>query len=235
MGSIYVCLPATADILAAWNVAGVDVEAGNGVNNTSHPYTKNSTTTGTHIAGGQLTLGFDAPSGVSGMYGFKFSEGTHQTSLADAIANNHYIQFNLIAEVGYQFNLTSIEMNGQSGDSGPDEIALLSSVGGFVAGNELASLTGRQGITGGWDTDADGWGDTISLASSQYQGLTLVSFRIYGWNSTGSASSGIRNLAGNDLIINGSAEAIPEPAVIGFISLAGFGALVARRLFSPKA
>ncbi|MEE9367560.1 MAG: hypothetical protein V3V05_01725 [Pontiella sp.] len=219
--------PTMADILAAWDVNGVDVEAGA----TSFPYTMNATTNGINISGGELSLGFDVPSEAANMYGFKFSAATHQTSLADAVANNHYIQFTVTAETGYRFDLTSIEMNGQSGTSGPDDIALMSGVAGFTAGNEITSLTGRQGITGGWDTDTSGWGEAISLIDMQYQNLTSATFRIYGWNSTGTASSGIRNLSGNDLIINGTVETVPEPAVIGFISLGGIALIAAKRVF----
>lgn len=225
-----ISLPVRADILAAWDVNGVDVEAGSGIDNSTFPYTMNATTKGIHISGSALSLGFDGPSSAANMYGFKFSAGSHQTSLTDAILNDHYIQFNLIAEAGYQFNLSSIEMKGQSGSSGPDDIAVMSSVDGFTVGNEISSQTGRQGITGGWDTDASGWGDVIDLSDLRYRGLTTASFRIYGWNSTGTASAGIRNLSGNDLVISGTMEAIPEPAVLGLISLTGLGSLVIRRI-----
>jgi len=220
----------TADILAAWDVVGVDVEAGSGMAQTSFPYAMNATTHGVNISEGQLTLGTDLPSTTAKMYGFKFSTATHQTSLTGAIANDHYIQFTLVAEAGYRFDLLSIEMNGTSGTSGPDDIALMSNVDGFTAGNEIDSLTGRQSnLAGTWDTDSSGWGDIINLLDPQYQNLNAVTFRIYGWNSSGTASAGIRNLSGNDLVINGTVEAIPEPAVIGFITLAGLGLLIVRR------
>ena len=223
-------LTSTADILAAWDVLGVDVEAGIGVEQGSFPYAKSAATQGVNISESQLTLGADLPSIKGDMYGFKFSATTHQTSLVAAIANNHYIQFTLIAETGYQFDLSSIEMNGESGSSSPDDIALMSDVGGFNAGDEIASLTDRQDVTGGWDTDSSGWGGVIDLLDPQYQNLTVVTFRLYGWSSSGTASAGIRNLSGNDLVINGTVEAIPEPAVLGMIGLSGLGFLVARRL-----
>lgn len=219
-----------ADILAAWDVAGVDVEAGTGLGQVDFPYAMNATTRGVNISDGQLTLGTDLPSTAVNLYGFKFSSATHQTSLTAAIANDHYIQFTLVADAGYRFDLSSIEMNGQSGTSGPDAIVLMSNVDGFNEGNEITSLTGRQGITGGWDTDPSGWGDIIDLLDPQYQNLNAVTFRIYGWNSSGTASAGIRNLSGDDLVINGAVESIPEPAVLGMIGLSGLGFLAARRL-----
>ena len=220
----------SADILAAWDVTGVDVEAGTGLDQTNLPYTFEATTRSVNITEGWLTLGADLPSTAGGMYGFKFSSATHQTSLVAAITNNHYIQFALIADSGYRFDLSSIEMNGQSGTSGPDDIALMSNVDGFNDGDEMASLTERQGLAGGWDTDTSGWGDMIDLSVPRYQNLNTVTFRIYGWNSSGTASAGIRNLSGDDLVINGTVEAIPEPAVLGLIGLIGLGFLASRRL-----
>ena len=219
----------SASILAAWDVDGVDVEAGAGIETTSYPYTKSATTLGMNVSEGHLLLGADLPSTTSGMYGFRFSAATHQSSLADSIENGHYIEFAVVAAAGYRFDLSSIEMNGQSGTSGPDNIALMSNVDGFAAGDEIATLVGRQGVTGSWDTDASGWGGPIDVSDLQYQDLTAVTFRIYGWNSSGTASAGIRNLSGNDLVVNGTMEAIPEPAVLGFIVLTGLGSLVVRR------
>ena len=220
----------SADILAAWDVTGVDVEAGSGVDQVNFPYAMDATTRSVNISKGELTLGADLPSTAANLYGFKFSSATHQSTLTAAIANDHYIQFTLVAETGYRFDLSSIEMNGQSGSSGPDDIALMSNVDGFSVGNEIISLTGRQGITGGWDTDSSGWGDMIDLLDPQYQNLNTVTFRIYGWNSSGTASAGIRNLSGDDLVINGAVEAIPEPAVLSLIGLSGLGFLAVRRL-----
>ncbi len=219
-----------ADLLAGWDVNGVDVSGGSGIDDAAFPYTKNATELGVNISGGALALGFDGPSSTANTYGFRFLAGTHQTSLGDAIVSSHYIEFTVAASAGYQFDLASIEMNGESGDSGPDNIALMSDVDGFLAGNEIASLTGLQGVTGGWDTDASGWGAPIDLSGSQYQGLAAVTFRIYGWNSSGATSSGIRNLSGNDLVVNGTVKAIPEPAVIALISMFGVGVLITRRV-----
>lgn len=219
-------------ILGAWDVDGVDVADGIGVNDTEFPYTLNANSSVAHVVGGALTLGFDSPSGAVGLFGFKFSSGTHQSSITNAIAMDNHIQFSLTAESGYSLNLSSLELNGESGTSGPDNIALMSDATGFLAGQEIGSLNNRQNITGGWDTDASGWGGPIDLAGADFQGLESITFRIYGWNSSGTASAGIRNLSGNDLVINGTVQAIPEPAVIGFITLAALGGLVGKRLFT---
>ncbi|MDD4737530.1 MAG: PEP-CTERM sorting domain-containing protein [Kiritimatiellae bacterium] len=218
-----------ADVIAAWEVTGVNVGSGTGIDEAVSPYRFSATSKDANMGTAQLSLGFDGPSTATDMYGFRFSAATHQTSLADAISNNHYIQWSLTAASGYALNLTSLEMNGQSGSSGPADIVLMTSVDGFSEGDEIGSLTARQNVTGGWDTDSSGWGAPIDLSAAGYQGLSTVSFRIYGWNSSGTASAGIRNMTGNDLIINGTMAAIPEPATLGFMGIGLTALFLARR------
>ncbi len=226
-------LPGYADVLTAWDLAGVDaadLPAG-------APYEFAATTR--HVSGsvdGALMLGGGVnPSTTAGQYGFKVSSADEQITLAGAIAENHYIQFTLIADEGFCFNLSSLEMKGESSSTGSDNVALMSDVDGFVSGNEIATLGERQGVTGGWDTDASGWGSPIDLSDSQYQKRTAITFRIYGWNTTsGSGVTALRNLSGDDLIISGTLEAIPEPAVITFISIAGLGTIFVRRLLGRE-
>ncbi|VGO12134.1 hypothetical protein PDESU_00685 [Pontiella desulfatans] len=218
-----------ADQLVAWNVDGIDVEAGLIPGDS---YGLGATTP--HVSGkisGMLSLGGGVnPSTTAGQYGFKVSEANEQTTLSGAIAENHYIQFTLVADSGYRFDLFSIDLNGESTGSGCDNVAILSSVDGFSDADAMMELANRQGVTGGFDTDGSGWGSPIDLTASGYQDLSTVTFRIYGWNSTsGSGVTYIRNLSGDDLVVNGTLKAIPEPAVMGFIGLVGIGALVARR------
>lgn len=204
---------ARADILAGWDVDGVDVADGTGIDESSAPYTFTAGTQHANVAEAKLTLGSGVnPSTTAGQYGFKVSDA--KDSLADAITANHYIEFTLEAEAGYVLNLSSLEMNGQSSGNGADDVALLSSIDGFSGGSEIAAVSGISGDTGGFDTDASGFGAAIDLSADGFQGLTLVTFRIYGWNTGGGAGiTYLRNLAGDDLVINGSlAAAGPVPS-----------------------
>jgi hypothetical protein len=217
-----------ADVLVAWDVDGVDAsEIAGGA-----PYEFAATSSNpSGRVGGSLTLGQGVnPSTSAGQYGFKISSVDEQATLAGAISSEHFIQFTLEAEAGYRFDLKNIELKGESSSSGCDNVAILTSADGFNEGRALAPLANRQDITGGLDTDASGWGDLIDLSAPQYQEQTSINFRLYGWNSTsGSGVSYIRNLSGNDLVINGTIEAIPEPAVLGFVALTGLGALIIKR------
>jgi hypothetical protein len=211
-----------SDALVGWDVSGVDaadIPSGS-------PYEFYATTNVDHV-GGSLSLGSGVnPTTTAGQYGFKVSANDEQTTLEGAITENHYIEFILSIDSGYAIDLQSLEINGEASGTGCSNVVFMSSIDGFVAGNEIASFLSINGDAGGFDA-------TIDLSSLKFQNLTnSVAFRIYGWDSTsGSGITYIRNLTGDDLVVNGAVEAIPEPAVLGFIALVGIGSLVAKRFF----
>lgn len=171
--------------------------------------TAGSTTVGIAQAALQLGTGVNH-STTSGQYGFKISTSDRQTNLAGAIANNHYIEFSISAQTGYILNLESLSFKGQSATTGADNVALLSSIGGFSNSAVMGSLSGIAGTSGGFDTDASGFGGLIDLSSADYQNITSVRFRLYGWNTSGSTGATyFRNLSGNDLVVSGTVN-VPE-------------------------
>jgi len=95
-------------------------------------------------------------------------------------------------------------MKGEATGSGCTNVVLMTSIDGFTAGNEIAAAHPAN-KTGGFDTDAEGFGGPIDLSAAKYQGLTgTVAFRIYGWNSaSGTGETRIRSLAGDDLVVFG--------------------------------
>lgn len=215
---------ASAAVLAGWDVNGVDLDGASAPN--SPPYTLGATLFPT-VASANLTLSPTVNSSIAAnTYGFRIPTVSAQNSLAGAIAAGHYFEFTITAASGFLLNLTSIEMIAQSTATGADSAAFMSSIAGFTAGNELASTTGKAGVTGGFDTDASGFGAPIDLTGAAYQGISAVTFRFYGWDTTGdTGATSIRNLTGNDLVINGDTitapPAIPEPsaALVGSIGV----------------
>ncbi len=203
-------------VLISWDMNGVDVNDNWG----PAPYTLNGTT-GTNIDSGALTLGSGVnPSTSAYKYGFKVSGGDGGGSLANSITNDYYMQFTLTAAEGYTFSLTTIDMNGEATGAGADNVVLMSDVDGFTAGNEIATATGVAGASGGFDTDSGGFGGAIDVSGAQYQNLSSITFRIYGWNiDSGSGSTRLRNLSGNDLVINGTTAmaAVPEPSTYALL------------------
>lgn len=221
-----------AAILIGWNVNGVELDAAGW----SAPFTYDGITS-TGIAGGSLTLGSGVnPSTTVNQYGFKVTAANKQTTLAGAISNQHYIQFTITAATGYVFHLESLMLFGQSSGDGANNVALLSSIAGFEVGKEIALVNDIAGATGGFDSDDSGFGP-ITFGGPEYQNLTSVTFRLYGWNTnSGSGVTYIRDLVneslgGMDLVVNGTAVPVdvPEPNRMLLIGFAVAGGLVLRR------
>ncbi len=219
-----------AGVLSAWEVDGVVVAEGTGIDTGSAPYTFTAGEMGTNVNDAKLSLGNVNPSTTAGQYGMKISAGDEQTNLAGAIANDQYIQFTVTAAEGYGLNLESIEINGQSSGTGADDVAILSDVDGFAADQVIDSVTGISDVTGGFDTDDSGFGAPINASGASFQGLESVTFRLYGWGTTsGDGVTYLRNLSGDNLIVNGTVSSIPEPAVSSLIILGGTALLCRRR------
>ncbi len=205
---------ATGSVIAGWDVAGVDVASGTGISEDETPYTFHAGTISEHISVAHLQLGSGVePSTAASQYGFKINDS--RGALPDAIAANHYLQVTIAVQEGYLLNLDRVEMRGNSTGTGCDDVAWMSSIAGFTAGNEIIALSGRQGAgTGGLDTTASGFGGPIDLSMGEYQDLSgEVIFRLYGWNSSSSAGvTRIRDLSGDDLSFHGNVVPIPEPS-----------------------
>ena len=195
-----------ADVVAGWDVSGVELDVGAGLETNIPPYTFMATTSETAGVSAQLTLGDGVnPSTSVNQYGFKISLDDGTNSLAGAIASGHYMEFSLVIAGGYKLNFDSIEMKGQATGTGCSNVVLMTSVDGFVSGQEIASAY-PVNATGGFDTDSSGFGAPIDLSAAKYQNLTgTVSFRLYGWDSTsGSGATYIRNLTDEDLVVHGT-------------------------------
>lgn len=203
----YGSVNARAAVVAGWDVAGVDLDDGIGVETNIPPFSFNCTISETGNVSAKLVLGDGVnPTTYGDRYGFKISGSDQTNSLAGAIAKNHYMEFSIKVDDGYELNLGSIKMKGQASGTGCSNVVLMSSIDGFVAGNEIAAAHPAN-KTGGFDTDADGFGGPIDLTAARYQGLTgTVAFRIYGWDSTsGVGETHIRTFASvsDDLVVFG--------------------------------
>ncbi len=205
-----------AGVVAGWDVNGVDVNDGTGLDISGIPYVFSATTSETGHVSAELTLGAGVnPSTAVNQYGFKIAGSDQTNSLAGAIAMNHYLEFSLTVSDGYELSLDSIEMNGMGSSTACSNVVLASSIDGFLVGQEIASVFPAN-VTGGFDTDASGFGAPIDLSAAKYQSLTgTIFFRLYGWNSTsGSGATYLRNLSGDDLVVNGTLMEISSGGIL---------------------
>lgn len=214
-GFLMLGISAQGQTLSTWDFDGIDLDNLDPANQ----YKLSAGTTANGIDQADLSLAAGVThSTASGQYGFRVANAEAQSSLAGAIASGHYLEFTLSAEPGNTLSLTSLEFNGQSAATGADNIALLSSVGGFTESAALATRNSIAGVTGGFDTDSSGFGGPIDLSSADFQNIAGVTFRLYGWNTSGSTGSTyFRNLSGDDLVIHGTVN-VPEPATAGLLT-----------------
>ena len=195
-----------AQTLISWDVSGIEADT------LTAPYTVAGTNLATGISGGSLSLGSGTnPTTSAAQYGFKISSSNAQTTLAGAISQNHYMQWTVTADSGFNFT-----------------VALFSSVEGFTDGDQIKEVSSIQDVTGGFDSDASGFGSVTFTGMAAYQNISSITFRIYGWNTSNSSSAGttrIRNLGelDPDLLVLGTATAVPEP--FSFAALAGLATI----------
>jgi hypothetical protein len=206
------------DLLAGWDVVGIDLNDGLGIETAAPPYTCAAITSAfTHVTAFLRLGGGVNPSTSPDQYGFKVATSNQAATLSEAISAGHYIECVLIPDEGYMLNMDRLELNGQSTASGCSNMVLMSSVAGFSDGQQLASALDMAGKTGGFDTAGSGFGGPIQFGA-EHRGITgELAFRLYGWgSSSGSGVSYIRNLSGLDFKVIGSVVAteaaqLPRP------------------------
>lgn len=211
-----------AALLAGWEVTGVDVKEGAGIETNIAPYAFYATTSDVSTVTSKMLLGAGVnPSTSVNNYGFKISGSDSTDSLADAIAMNHYMEFSFTIDPGYGVNLSSMEMKGEATGTGCSNVVLMTSIDGYVDGAQIAMAT-NVNATGGFDTDKSGFGAPIDLSASKYQELTgSISFRIYGWGSSTNSGTGETRIrtyesVSDDLVVFGE---VVELGASGDLSL----------------
>ncbi len=101
-----------------------------------------------------------------------------------------YFEFTLTPNASYEINFNDFVYTGQASTNGPTNIAIRSSLDGYVANIGTPTLTGS----------------TIDLSATTYQGITAsITFRIYGWGGT----NGSGTFSINDFTFNGSTRLAP--------------------------
>ena len=160
---------------------------------------------GAGVTGNDLVRG----AGVSqaGGGGSFRSDGWSQSDLADAIANDDYLQWGFTSSLAY--NLSDLDIRyGRSG-TGPNQIEIQ-----IDTGSGFSTIFSDSSVVTSGETQLD-----IDLSS--FQGITTATFRLYGFgasNNNGSFDINNDSLIEGDrgIVVNGIA--VPEPSSVLFLA-----------------
>ncbi len=171
--------------------------------------------------------------GVTGAFGGSFNSASVTTNQLDTSLNtSKYITFTLSAAEGSVLNLESFSFAfGGSRSSGSATFGVNSSVRTDLGsyGTDLVLAPGDvTTATASFNSTTPNYLTyTADLSAPQYQGLTTLTFRLYGWTNT-AGTSGL-NLRFDNFAINGTVAPIPEPSTWLLLGGAGLFALWRRR------
>jgi hypothetical protein len=173
---------------------------------------------------------------------FRASDWAIDPSITNRTGNydpSKYFEFSLIASAGYILSMSNITFGlGRSG-TGPRTFAWSSSVDSFSAFAGNYSSLGSSGLFGTNSgsiyfltdtTSGTGTNVVLGLSGAAFQGLSSITFRLYGWNSEGSGGTG--GLQG-PLTFTGSIDIVPEPPTFLLFTMgcgAVFGGILLRRI-----
>ncbi|MBL0013997.1 MAG: choice-of-anchor D domain-containing protein [Flavobacterium sp.] len=124
-----------------------------------------------------------------------------------ALSTSNYIQFTVTPNSGFSFTPTSFVFSWDRSASGPSNVALRSSVDGYVA--DLGTVAVAASLNTGY---------SISIAGLNNL-TTATTFRLYGYGATGATGTGGFDcgLSSYNVILNGTtaSTAQPEMNVVG--------------------
>lgn len=117
-----------------------------------------------------------------------------------------YVEFTITPQSLYFLNITNIVVSHQRSGTGPVSFVMRTSLDGYASNatniNTIGDVTATQTST--------------FTFSSAINTTTAVGIRLYGYASEGAAGSwGPGDFLGNDIIVNGTAIAIPVPTTTG--------------------
>ncbi|HIP31161.1 MAG TPA: hypothetical protein EYG86_00220, partial [Crocinitomicaceae bacterium] len=128
--------------------------------------------------------------------------GWETGTLANAITNNHYMEFTVTPSGGCNFTVTSIAVNVQASGTGPSNMALRSSLDGYST--NLGAVAAVPSVS--------------TFTFTQTAVAVAVTYRVYMYGASGGAGSGGFEGGGNDITVNGSTNCSTNTITTGALS-----------------
>lgn len=120
-------------------------------------------------------------------------------SIANAVTSNRYMEFTITPTAGYRFAVTSIVVKWQRSSTGNSAVSLRSSTDSYASDLDsvwtLADATATQ---------------TNTFTFNQTNSASGVTYRFYGYSEAVTGTGGPGDGAGDDIVINGTVEEIPD-------------------------
>jgi len=151
---------------------------------------------------------------------FAATNWTTTNSIADAIANNSYYQFNAKANVGFKVDFIELNANFRRSSTGPRNFQWKYSIDGTTFSNigSQITYTGTESL-GAAQPAVD---LTAIPALQNANSNTTITFRLYGYNAVNSAGSfGFGRISGDDINFSGKVS----PHTLLAIKLVNFSAV----------
>ncbi|HEV7300764.1 MAG TPA: PEP-CTERM sorting domain-containing protein [Tepidisphaeraceae bacterium] len=193
-------------------------------NATPSPRAASRDTEPNSVAGSFVTAGGGTISSGSNSAIQTYASITSQDANA-AITNNDYFGFTVTPTVDYRMDLTNLTFESltrfNSGTGTDVGFFVRSSVDAFAS--DIASFSQSAGIANA-SVQRD-----VQLTAAAFQGLTTATeFRIYFYETVSSTESSDAFRVDN-VVLNGTVAAVPEPASLGIAMIGGLALLARRR------
>lgn len=133
---------------------------------------------------------------------------------------NKYISFTLLASSGFEASFTSLQyvVNGSNQAPNAGRWGYKIGTGSFTLQDPFAMTFALPGSAATWD-----FADFTTTETVEFRFWVYGNVSITNGVSAAGGSARIGNIAGNDLVVNGSVAAVPEPSSLALVGLAGIG------------